>query len=621
MTISDADPSESASANRRILIIDDNPAIHDDFRKIFAAYLPGTDALTEAEIALFGDASSAAAAASTRSAFQIDSALQGREGLALVHQARTHERPYALAFIDVRMPPGWDGVETTSRIWAEDPDVQVVICTAYTDYSWDEMLEKLGISDRLVILKKPFDNIEVLQLANALTEKWRLTRQARRRFEDLEQRVDERTRDLQASNASLATINQQLASATRHANEMATAAQTANQAKSEFLANMSHEIRTPMNGVIGMAELLLDGPLNTQQRDGAKTILDSARALLTVINDILDFSKIEAGKLELEMSPIDIRDLSEDVVHLIATQAHTKGLEVTAHIDPAVPEMVRGDSGRLRQVLINLCGNAVKFTHRGEVALDVKVAAEDAESMTLRFEVRDTGIGIPANRLDNLFQPFSQVDTSTTRRFGGTGLGLSIVKRLAKLMGGEAGVESREGLGSTFWFTARLAIISATAQATVALSGRAADWHTRTQPIVNSQQLSAQRGREKRRILLAEDNAVNEKVACRTLEKLGYRVDAVRNGRDAVTAWETGRYDLILMDCQMPVLDGYEATREIRSRESGGRHTPIVALTAHAMKDDDLKCKAAGMDDYITKPIDRERLDSCLERHLRGDRF
>jgi CheY-like chemotaxis protein len=369
-----------------------------------------------------------------------------------------------------------------------------------------------------------------------------------------------------------------------------------------------------MNGVIGMAELLLDGPLSTQQRDCAKTIRDSARALLTVINDILDFSKIEAGKLELEISPIDIRALSEDVVRLVATQAHAKGLEVTAHIDLAVPERVKGDPGRLRQVLVNLCGNAVKFTHQGEVALDVKVAADEPGSTTLRFEVRDTGIGIPANRLDNLFKPFSQVDASTTRRFGGTGLGLSIVKRLAELMGGEAGVESREGLGSTFWFTARLPIASAIAEDAAPRQRMPGALRGRRVPAV-------QRGRDQHRILLAEDNVVNEKVACRTLEKLGYRVDAVRNGREAVTAWETGRYDLILMDCQMPELDGYEATREIRSREGDGQHVPIVALTAHAMKDDDLKCKAAGMDDYITKPLDRELLESCLERYLRGDRI
>ena len=211
-----------------------------------------------------------------------------------------------------------------------------------------------------------------------------------------------------------------------------------------------------------------------------------------------------------------------------------------------------------------------------------------------------------------MFKPFSQVDASTTRRFGGTGLGLSIVKRLAELMGGEAGVESREGLGSTFWFTARLPVARAVAEDAAP---------RQRMPGALRGHSGAQRGRDQRRILLAEDNVVNEKVACRTLEKLGYRVDAVRNGREAVTAWETGRYDLILMDCQMPELDGYEATREIRSREGDGQHVPIVALTAHAMKDDDLKCKAAGMDDYITKPLDRGLLESCLERYLRGDRI
>ena len=358
-----------------------------------------------------------------------------------------------MAFVDVRMPPGWDGVETTARIWQKYPDLQVVICTAYSDYSWEDMLKRLGYSDRLVILKKPFDNIEALQLAISMTEKWRLYQQARLRLDDLERMVQERTLALQKANGELEAANDLLKLATDKTQKMAEAALMASKTKSEFLANMSHEIRTPMNGVVGMINLMQDTNLTAEQREYADTIKSSADALLSIINDILDFSKIEAGKMILESTDFDLRTTVADSVALLAPRAKVKQIGLTCSLPDNLNGKLVGDPSRLRQILLNLLSNAAKFTDKGAVTLEIAVTKETNFDLHLRFAIRDTGIGITQEVQQKLFQSFTQADATTTRKFGGTGLGLAICRKLAELMGGTIGVDSTFGKGSTFWFT------------------------------------------------------------------------------------------------------------------------------------------------------------------------
>ncbi len=619
-----------SSETARVLVVDDQPSILADFDKILApAAAGGQGELARDEEILFGDGP---ARLLERQPFELAFAGGGCEALECVRRACSAGRPFSVAFVDMLMPGGWDGVETVQALWQEDPELQVVICTAYRESTWGDVQRRLPPSDCLLLLQKPFDRFEVLQLASALAHKARLERRGRREREELERLVAARTADLSAANRALReqmlefrraenesrAAAEELRAAHEELEQLHAQAQVATLARDEFLANMSHEIRTPMSAILGYADLLREPSLSEEVRlEHIEVIARNGRHLLRLLGDILDLSTLESGRLRVERRPCSPAALVDDLVSRLRPLAAEKGLSLELGADGPVPLAIRTDPARLRKLLEHLVGNAIRFTSRGGVRVSLRLeAGAPEEEALLSIDVQDTGEGIEPGQAEELFQPFRQGDGSPARRHGGAGLGLALARGLARKLGGDVVVSSAPGRGSRF-----SASVAAGSLAGVPLLDT-----LETALAVASEQdgeppADLERALAGRRILLAEDARDNQLLLACYLSKAGAEVSIASEGSRAlsmaVVALSRGLpYHVIVTDMHMPGIDGYELARRLRR---DGYLSPILALTAQALEGDRERCLAAGCDDYLSKPVDRRRLvATCARLAARG---
>lgn len=588
----------STPERRRILVVDDNPSIHADFKKILGVREPVSSDLEAAKAAFFGTQSAPAA---TSDEYAIETALQGRDALEFVRRGVEAKDPFALAFVDVRMPPGWDGVETIARLWEADPDLQCVICTAFSDYSWEETLAKLGRTDRLLILKKPFDPIEVCQIASAMTEKWLGTRRERARMRE----VVESEQKARVYASTVETTNRALELSRRRA-------ENASLEKMQVLLSLGRELRAPLLAILEYADLLHSACVADALRvDHAEQIRRRGDSLLQVISDMTDLASLEMGTLTLSRSSVSPLAVVQKAIAERSAQAREKGLELRMECPSRVPAHIETDGARVEQVLRQLLDNAIKFTNSGSVSVVVEFDTTRLESPTLSMRVVDTGPGLTPEQLGRLFAPCSAAGDATVRERGGAGLGLVLVRGLAQRLGGELTVESEVGRGSSFRFSIPAGDVS---------MAELVD-HPRA-PIPSAQSgvavIAPPVTLEGARILVVEDVASTSKLFRAFLESAGAEVVVAEDGREGLDLVQEAElanrpFDVVIMDVQMPVMDGHTATRELRAR---GYTRPILAVTAHAMTSDREACLAAGCNDYASKPIGRRALVELCALHL-----